>query len=63
MEEQEIKTPDRSRAKAAVGFEPTIKALQAHALPLGYAAQGKVELTRSLFACQRFIHGFRVEIA
>ena len=63
MEEQEIKTPDRSRAKAAVGFEPTIKALQAHALPLGYAAQGRVELTRSRFACQCFIHVFCVEAA
>lgn len=58
-----MKTPDRSRAKAAVGFEPTIKALQAHALPLGYAAQGWVQVTRSLFACQRFIHVYRVEIA
>lgn len=35
-------TPDFRRAKAAIGFEPMIKALQAHALPLGYAAVGMV---------------------
>lgn len=62
MEEQEIKTPDRSRAKAAVGFEPTIKALQAHALPLGYAAQGWVELTWVSLPCQSFISLFNGEI-
>lgn len=55
MNGQETKTPDRSRAKAAVGFEPTIKALQAHALPLGYAAQGRVELTWDCLPCQSFI--------
>ncbi len=36
------KTLDYSRVfKAATGFEPVIKALQAHALPLGYAAEGR----------------------
>lgn len=39
---QETTTPDFRRAKAAIGFEPMIKALQAHALPLGYAAVGEM---------------------
>ena len=33
--------------KAAVGFEPTIGALQALALPLGYAASGRIHLART----------------
>src|SRR5690554_2594045 len=40
------------KSKAATGFEPVIKALQALALPLGYAA-GRCEIARDLSACQR----------
>ena len=40
------------RLEAAPGFEPGIRALQARALPLGYAAAGR-ELTRAVRAVNR----------